>query len=393
MRWRLIGFLSLAVSLLLAQAAFANPQKNAAAEPGTAERRLAHLHHGINVDEWFWGQSDPAAYTQEHFEKAVTPEDLALIRSMGFDHVRLAVDPRPMIHNRQPEQISPADLVNLDAAVKMILDQDLAVEIAIFGDSDFKQKLGDDDAYVEGFADFWRALAKHFSTFDPDRVFFEILNEPEGRDRYRWYGIEAKLASAIREGAPQNTIIATGAHWSNDDDLVFLEPLRDANVIYTFHFYESHIFTHQGATWSTNYWHYLRGVPYPSDPERARKAAEMVPDPVDRLAVIRYGLENWNAARIDAEVGQADDWAKHWNVPLICNEFGVYRVYADPGDRAAWITDVRTALEKRGIGWAMWDYSGDFGVVSRQSGRPVPDPMTVLALGRTLAGGSAGAAH
>jgi len=53
----------------------------------------------------------------------------------------------------------------------------------------------------------------------------------------------AKLAAAIREGAPQHTIIASGAHWSDDDDLVFLEPLRDPNVIYAFHFYESHIFT------------------------------------------------------------------------------------------------------------------------------------------------------
>ena len=43
-------------------------------------------------------------------------------------------------------------------------------------------------------------------------------------------------------------------------------------------------------------------------------------------------------------------------VPEICNEFGVYRKDADPGDRAAWISDVRTSLEKHGIGWAMWDY-------------------------------------
>jgi endoglucanase len=125
-------------------------------------------------------------------------------------------------------------------------------------------------------------------------------------------------------------------------------------------------------------------VPYPSDPERARKAAQLVPDPQERLVVIRYGLENWNAARIDAEIGQADEWARHWNVPVICNEFGVYKPYADPNDRAAWLTDVRTALEKRGIGWATWAYDGDFGVVNKDSGQPVPDPATVRALGRTM---------
>jgi aryl-phospho-beta-D-glucosidase BglC (GH1 family) len=300
---------------------------------------------------------------------------------MGFDHVRLSVDPRPLFHARQADQITPEDLAYLDAAVKMILDRGLAVDINIFADAEFKAKLASDDEFVEQFADFWRALARHYSILDAERVFFEILNEPEGRDRYRWYGVEAKLAAAIREGAPQHTIIATGAHWSDDDDLVFLEPLRDANVIYAFHFYESHIFTHQGATWSSNYWHNLKGVPYPSTPENVQAAAAEAPDAVHRLAVVRYGLDRWNAVRIDAEIGQVAAWAEHWGVPVICNEFGVYRKNAVPKDRLAWLTDVRTSLEKHGIGWVMWEYHGGFGVVTTQGGQAVPDEATLRALG------------
>ena len=155
-------------------------------------------------------------------------------------------------------------------------------------------------------------------------------------------------------------------------------------MIYTFHFYEPHIFTHQGATWSVNYWHYLKGLPYPSDPESAQRVAEALPDPINRLAVVRYGMDHWNSARIDAEISQVAEWAKHWDVPVICNEFGVYRKNTDPRDRAAWISDVRMSLEKHGLGWAMWDYSGGFGVVTRASGRPVPDELTVRALGRTI---------
>ena len=377
---------------LLAQAAFAAPPQSAAHDPGVAERRLARLRHGINLSDWFAQQQDAASYSKEHFETTVTAADVALIRAMGFDHVRLSVDPRPMFRAEQSDQIASADLTNLDAAIKMILDQGLSVDLSIYADDTFKQKLATDDDAVERFADFWRALAAHYANLDPDRVFFEILNEPEGRDRYRWYGVEAKLATAIREGAPQHTIIATGAHWSDDDDLIFLEPLRDPNVIYTFHFYEPHVFTHQGADWSVNYWHYLRGVPYPSDPDRAKKAAELVPDPVHRLEVVRYGLENWNAVRIDAEIAQVDDWAKHWNVPVICNEFGVYREYADPKERAAWITDVRTSLEKRNIGWAMWDYSSTFGLVTKANGNAAPDEAIVRALGRTMPGQPAVAA-
>jgi hypothetical protein len=88
----------------------------------------------------------------------------------------------------------------------------------------------------------------------------------------------------------------------------FLDPLRDANVIYTFHFYESHIFTHQGATWGESWWHFLRGVPYPSDPENVQSAANEIADPVHRLQVVRYGTDRWNATRIDKEITQAADW-------------------------------------------------------------------------------------
>ncbi len=89
--------------------------------------------------------------------------------------------------------------------------------------------------------------------------------------------------------------------------------------------------------------------------------------------------------RIDAEIAQVDDWAKDWNVPVICNEFGVYRNYADPKDRAAWSRDVRTALEKRGIGWAMWDYSSTFGLVTKDAnGGAMLDPSMLQALGRTM---------
>jgi endoglucanase len=349
--------------------------------------RLARLRQGINASEWFAQVYDKRGYTKEHFQSWTTAEDIALIQSMGFDHVRLSVDPQPMMVNHRPEEIPAEYLGYLDAAVKMILDHGLAVVIDLHPDGEFKARLAKDDSFVQEFADFWRALARHYSTWDDERVFFEILNEPEMSDRYRWYGVQAKLATAIREGAPRHTMIAAGARWSDDDDLVFIEPLRDPNVIYNFHFYEPHIFTHQGATWGSYFWHWVKGLHYPSSPESAAKVAAGVPDAVDRLAVIRYGEEHWDAARIDAEITQVAEWARQRGVPVVCNEFGVYREYVEPQDREAWIHDVRTALERHGMGWAMWDYSGSFGVVTKKDGRNVPDEITLRALGLNRAVG------
>ena len=386
--WRF--FARWAAILLLLSSSFtarvngAQTKAEAAAESGIAQWRLAHLRHGINLSEWFAQVYDPKGYTKEHFETWTTAQDIALIKAMGFDHVRLSVNPQPMFRHKQADQIPAEYLGYLDAAVQMILDQGLAVVLDIHPEGDFKQKLAEDDGFVEEFADFWRALARHYAPRDPELVFFEILNEPEGRDRYRWYGIQARLVVAIREGAPRHTIIAAGARWSADDELLFMEPLGDPNVIYNFHFYEPHLFTHQGATWGGNTWHYLKNLPYPSNPENVQPAAALVPDAVNRIAIVRYGMDRWNAARIEGEIGQVAAWSKRWNVPVVCNEFGVYRKAANPQDRAAWIFDVRTALEKHGMGWTMWDYSGGFAVVTKSNGRPVPDELTVKALGRTM---------
>ena len=351
------------------------------AQNGVPPARLGHLQHGINTSHWFSQVYDPKGYTREHFEAWTTAPDIALIKALGFDHIRLSVNPQPMFRSNQADQIPTDYLAYLDAAVKMIRDQGLAAVIDIHPDSDFKQKLSSDDLFVEQFADFWRALAAHYAAQDPDYVFFEILNEPEVKDPFRWYGIQSKVANAIREGAPNNTIIAAGARWSDNDDLVFLEPLRDRDVIYDFHFYEPHVFTHQGATWGVNYWHDVKGLAYPSNPTSAEKAAAAVPDAANRLQVLRYGFEHWDSSRIDMEIGQAAAWAKRWGVPLICDEFGAYRSYTDPSDRAAWIGDVRKSLEKHAIGWTMWDYQGGFSVVVKKDGRVIPDEQILKALG------------
>jgi endoglucanase len=367
--------------VLFLVALFATYASARTAGPSPAFARAQHLRRGINLSEWFAQVWDKRGYTREHFETWTTTDDIALIKSMGFDHVRLSVNPQPMFTMNQPEKLPPEYVGYLDAAIKMILDQGLVVVIDMHPEGDFKQRLTKEDTFVEQFADFWRVVAQHYSTWDPDRIIFEILNEPEFSDRYRWIGVQMKVATAIREGAPRHTIIAAGARWSNDDALLFQEPLRDPNVIYNFHFYEPHIFTHQGATWGDYYWHWLKGLHYPSSPESAEQVATLVPNEVDRLRVIRYGRDHWDAARIETEMKQAAEWAKRRDVPLVCNEFGVFRNFSEPQDRAAWLHDVRTALEHNGIGWTMWDYSGSFGVVTKKDGKAVADESVLKALG------------
>jgi aryl-phospho-beta-D-glucosidase BglC (GH1 family) len=99
--------------------------------------------------------------------------------------------------------------------------------------------------------------------------------------------------------------------------------------------------------------------------------------------VIRYGQDHWDASRIEAEINAVADWAKQNGVPVVCNEFGVFR-HAQPQDRNAWIRDTRVSFEKHNIGWAMWDYSDSFGVAIKKDGKVTLDPKTVNALGMKM---------
>jgi hypothetical protein len=351
------------------------------AELKTAFARARHLQHGINASEWFAQSAND--YSAARTNRYTDAKDIALMAHLGFDNVRLSIDAAPLEQNPRGADGLNADFVGrLDRAVDAMLADGLAVQIDLHPEDSYKQQLRTSDDQVDRMTMLWRKLAAHYAGRDPDRVFFEILNEPEVSDPYRWAGIQARIAAAIREAAPRNTIIATGPNYSDIPDLLTQHPLADGNVIYNFHFYDPHEFTHQGASWGLSWWSYTHGIPYPASDSSMQALLPEVPDAANRFTLEKYWLDHWDAQRIRLLMDAAAAWGHDKNVPLICNEFGAYRNASDPVSRANWIHDVRTALEADGIGWAMWDYRGGFGVVTKQDGQPAQvDGAVAAALG------------
>src|SRR6476619_2727679 len=311
-----------------------SPQK-----PLNLAARFGRLRRGVNLSHWF---SQAPNYTKERLETHTTAADISLIKSMGFDHVRFPIEPAPLlIDTADPSILNSTYLQYVDRALDMILAAGLAVIIDIHPSDEFKLRMNRDERGVEAFAKFWRAFASHLSKRDPEFVFLEVINEPMVEDAYRWYGIQGNLIAAIRAAAPNHTIIASGHRWSGLSEMLFLEPYADANIIYNFHFYEPFAFTHQGATWAGPNLPFYKNVPYPSSPEAVQALLNAIEDAPARYNLLRYGEDNWNAARIDRELGVAAAWAAKRHVFITCNEFGAFRKFARATDRVVWVHDMR----------------------------------------------------
>ena len=350
--------------------------------PKTAisDTRFAKLARGINLSHWF-AQDYTNQYSLEHLRTYNTEADIALLAKLGCSHLRFTLNPVVLLNESNPTELNPSYLAEVDRVIDLMLAHDLAVIVDLNPEDDFKQRLFSSPSLVKIFASFWQRLAAHLAQRDPEMLFLEVLNEPVVTDAQQWAFVQAELLAAMRAGAPNHTLIATGHKWSSITELLELEPLADPNIIYNFHCYDPHTFTHQAATWGAPYWPYLEYLPYPSSPEALAPIVATIDDDVARDAAINYGNERWNIDTLREWIGQAAAWAEQHQVRLTCNEFGVYRFKSKPEDRAAWLHDLRSVLEEFNIGWTMWDYAGGFSVVNQLSGQREIDALTVEALG------------
>jgi endoglucanase len=356
---------------------------------GISDARYARFSRGVNLPGWLWLNRGPV----EELEKRFSDEDLKLIQSLGLTCVRVPVDMAKIHDPGAPGSLRPRELGILERGLERILASGLAVIFDLHsisqaaGGSDYSGPLGRDEGFTDVFIAFWEVLAVRLARFDPERLIIEPMNEPVllGQEE-KWPPLQERIVKAIRAKAPDHTILATGAFWSNIHTLVRLRPLDDPNILYNFHFYEPHIFTHQGATWSMEIVKPLREIPYPSSPEAVAPAVSLQKHEEVRRGLRAYGEERWDAARIEQEIGKAAAWAATHGVRLLCNEWGCYRNYAPPASRVAWTRDVRTALESHGIGWCMWEFDQSFGLVTRENGRAVVDRELAAALGLKIDG-------
>src|SRR5215475_8693487 len=131
---RIVALFCLLVALGLCSFA-----QDRASELRTAFARAQHLKHGINASEWFAQHAHDysSAFTDLYTDDA----DIALMAKLGFDSVRLSIDPAPLERAPQNKDGLNSDFTaRLDHAVDAMLANKLAVQIDIHPESDYKLK-------------------------------------------------------------------------------------------------------------------------------------------------------------------------------------------------------------------------------------------------------------
>lgn len=338
-----------------------------------------NLTRGVNLQLAAMPTPDQQA-TGEIIPPAVS--DLRRIHELGFGHVRIRINPENLI---TPNGLEPSQTQQLHNIITRINDRQLSVILTSQPSSAFKARLRPDNAALSDFAAFWQALAKRLADIAPSMLVFEAINEPETESAQAWQRIQERLVAAIRAGAPKHYIVVTGHQFSSLPELLQIQPLAYDNLLYSFHFYEPHNFTHQGANWGWPMWQLFHDWPYPSSPQAV---APLLPEhaPQAREHLAYYGEQRWNKAKLAEALNRAAAWAKQHNVTLICTEFGVYRDGVAPAYRETWLADVAQLLEARDINWTLWAYSGNFGLVSGETGARLLDDIAAQALGLETSG-------
>jgi len=279
--------------------------------------------------------------------------DFRVMREWGFDFARLPMDYRCWIAEGDPHKINEAVLEEIDEAVELGKRYGIHICINFHRAPGYtvarppeKLSVWTDDEARETCALHWRTFARRYAGIPNERLSFNLFNEPArigdgGFTPERYREVVRLLTHAIWSEDPDRLVICDGYNWGR----VPVAELVDLGVAQSTRAYEPHWLSHYRAHWVGA----DQSAPPPSWPG----------GPADRPDThwdIRNLREYWRPWKELKDSG----------VGVHCGEGGAYHTVPH-ATALAWLGDALTVLEEYGIGWALWNLRGGFGVLD--SGR------------------------
>lgn len=311
-----------------------------AASEADAFAQNQRLGRSVNILGYdpIWRSRAQARFQEQHFR---------LLQEAGFDSVRINL--HPFRHtSRERDWKLPEDwFATLDWAVSNALGHGLMVILDLH---EFNAMAQDPEGRHDPFLATWRQLAARFQSA-PDRVLFELLNEPaKALSPDLWNRYLREALALIRKSNPTRTVIVGPPFWNSISHLPDLDlPAEDRNLIVTVHYYAPMEFTHQGAAWSsyTN----QSNVAWSGSPEEQKTLRQ--------------------------DLAKAADWARKQDRPIFLGEFGAYDK-APMESRVRYTGAVARSAESFGWTWAYWQFDSDFIVYDMRGDvwvRPIRDAL------------------
>lgn len=307
-------------------------------DPGSSRKRTIEDHFRWMQDWGFNFIRVPMAYPYYldiDRTRNITPDDVYKLNNKAIDEIDA--------------------LVNLALKYKMHVSLNLHRAPGYCVNAGFHEpyNLWTDAAALDAFCFHWNMWAKRYKDISPDKLSIDLLNEPSMRadmndqhskrstvpgDVYR--KVAKAAAEAIRKENPSRLIIADG----NDVGNTVIPELIDLDISQSCRGYNPGIISHYKAPW-------------------ANKDPDNLPEPkwpgqVGAKYLDRSILESYYKPWIEL--------ARQGKVGVHCGECGCWNK-TPHAVFLAWFTDVLDILHSNQIGFALWEFIGDFGVLN--SGR------------------------
>ncbi len=320
------------------------------------------LTKGINLG----GFLSQCVYETEHYKTFITRDDIENIAGMNFDHVRLPID-YEVVETEDGEEISE-NYCYIDNTIKWCQEFGLNLVLDVHktwgytftkAAEEGANTLFDSEEAKERFLHLWDKLSKRYGS--EDNVALELLNEvvnPEYAEP--WNDLIDRAVAVIRQNAPLVTIIYGGVEWNSAGTIQYLREPADENIIFTFHYYEPLVFTHQKAYWVPTIKQDLT-VRYSEGIDYLRK--ESIGIGLQGMPCVNSQAGSMGVEFHEEMLAGALSEAERRGMKLYCGEFGV--IDRAPAEEAIlWYKDMLSLFNKYGIGYAIWSYKEmDFGLM------------------------------